>query len=247
MIKFSKNLLFNPAKIQAFGIRCSFNNIAKILNAFNCKWAVVTIDSAAEGSTLLTFIHGKQVGGNGVRRKLESITYNPGKQDCIKNIIGYSVPTVVSIYELLKHPHEVFWMVIMFVFVALDVICVCYILRDPTCKTFTTIDKEGAHILFSNEEKTIFIPWDNDVHVNVCIEQGYPSYRQLIQRRILCLSNVDMKDEFLPHEKSVNWTHEMPTNSIEPWMVFLVVSDSRFKCMREAKRVLAFKEAALTK
>lgn len=56
MIKFSKNLLFNPAKIQAFGIRCSFNNIAKILNAFNCKWAVVTIDSAAEGSTLLTFI-----------------------------------------------------------------------------------------------------------------------------------------------------------------------------------------------
>lgn len=56
VIKFSKNLLFNPAKIQAFGIRCSFNNIAKILNAFNCKWTVVTIDSAAEGSTLLTFI-----------------------------------------------------------------------------------------------------------------------------------------------------------------------------------------------
>ena len=56
MIKFSKNLLFNPAKIQAFGIKCSFNNIVKVMNAFNCEWAVVTIDSVVEGSALLTFI-----------------------------------------------------------------------------------------------------------------------------------------------------------------------------------------------
>ena len=119
-------------------------------------------------------------------------------------------------------------------------------LRDPTCKTFITIDSEGAHIFFSNMEKTIFIPWSSEVYVNVCIEQGYPSYRQLIQRRILCLSSVDMKDEFLLHKQSINWTHEMPTDESEPWMVFLVVSFPS-KCKREAKRVLAFKEAALTK
>ncbi len=109
----------------------------------------------------------------------------------------------------------------MFVFVVLDVICVYYMLRDPTCKTFITIDSEGAHIFFSNMEKTIFIPWSSEVYVNVCIEQGYPSYRQLIQRRILCLSSVDMKDEFFVlHKQSINWTHEMPTDESEPWMVF---------------------------
>lgn len=187
-----------------------------------------------------------QVGGSNVKNSLKPKTYNPGKRDLVQNIIGYSIPTVVSVYGLLKWPYETFWLILMFVFVVLDVICVYYMLRDPTCKTFITIDSEGAHIFFSNMEKTIFIPWSSEVYVNVCIEQGYPSYRQLIQRRILCLSSVDMKDEFLLHKQSINWTHEMPTDESEPWMVFLIVS-STSKCEKEAERVLAFKEEALAK
>lgn len=127
-----------------------------------------------------------------MKNSLKPKTYNPGKRDLVQNIIGYSIPTVVSVYGLLKWPYETFWLILMFVFVVLDVICVYYMLRDPTCKTFITIDSEGAHIFFSNMEKTIFIPWSSEVYVNVCIEQGYPSYRQLIQRRILCLSSVDV-------------------------------------------------------
>ena len=38
----------------------------------------------------------------------------------------------------------------------------------------------------------------------------------------------------------------MPTDESEPWMVFLIVSYPS-KCEKEAERVLAFKEAALTK
>ena len=58
MVKLSKSLLLNPSKIQASGIKCSFNNIVKILNTYSCEWLVVTIDSVAEGSSLLTFIEG---------------------------------------------------------------------------------------------------------------------------------------------------------------------------------------------
>lgn len=56
MIKFSKNLLLNPAKIRVSGIKCSFNNIVKIANVFDCKWIVVTIDSITESSSLLTLM-----------------------------------------------------------------------------------------------------------------------------------------------------------------------------------------------
>ena len=100
--------------------------------------------------------HGMQVGGSNVKNSLKPKTYNPGKRDLVQNIIGYSIPTVVSVYGLLKWPYETFWLILMFVFVVLDVICVYYMLRDPTCKTFITIDSEGAHIFFSNMEKTIF-------------------------------------------------------------------------------------------
>ena len=56
MIKFSKNLLLNPAEIRISGIKCSFNNIVKISNVFEFKWIVVTIDSVTEGSSLLTLV-----------------------------------------------------------------------------------------------------------------------------------------------------------------------------------------------
>ena len=56
MIKFSKSLLLNPAKIWVSGIKCSSDNIVKILDVFNRQWAVVTIDSASAGSPLMTLI-----------------------------------------------------------------------------------------------------------------------------------------------------------------------------------------------
>lgn len=56
MIKFSKNLLLNPAEIRISGIKCSFNNIVKISTVFEFKWIVVTIDSVTEGSSLLTLV-----------------------------------------------------------------------------------------------------------------------------------------------------------------------------------------------
>ena len=56
MIKFSKNLLLNPARIQVSGIKCNFNNIVKLLDVLNCNWIVVTIDSVTEKSSLLTLI-----------------------------------------------------------------------------------------------------------------------------------------------------------------------------------------------
>lgn len=56
MIKFTKNLLLNPAEIRISGIRCSFNNIVKISTVFDLKWIGATIDSVAEGSSLLKFV-----------------------------------------------------------------------------------------------------------------------------------------------------------------------------------------------
>ena len=56
VIKFTKNLSFNPAEICITGIRCNFNNIAKISTIFDFKWTEVTIDSVEEGSSLLEFV-----------------------------------------------------------------------------------------------------------------------------------------------------------------------------------------------
>ena len=56
MIKFTKNLLLNPAEIRISGIRCSFNNIVKISTVFDFKWIAVTIDSVTEESSLLEFV-----------------------------------------------------------------------------------------------------------------------------------------------------------------------------------------------
>ena len=56
MIKISKSLLLNPAKIRISGIRCSFKNIEQIVNVLDWKWIVVTIDSLTKDSSLLAFI-----------------------------------------------------------------------------------------------------------------------------------------------------------------------------------------------
>ena len=59
MIKFSKMFFTNPAKIWISNIKCSFNNVVKIIKVFNCEWMTMTIDSIAEGSALLTLLIGE--------------------------------------------------------------------------------------------------------------------------------------------------------------------------------------------
>lgn len=56
MVRISKNILFNPAQIWLSGIKCTFRNIAKIANIFDCKWVSVTVDSLTKDSPLLTLI-----------------------------------------------------------------------------------------------------------------------------------------------------------------------------------------------
>ena len=56
MIKFSKNLLLNPATIRVSGLDCSVSNIVKVVDVFHCKKMVVTIDSVTEESSLLVFM-----------------------------------------------------------------------------------------------------------------------------------------------------------------------------------------------
>ena len=56
MIKISKSLLLNPAQIWVSGIKCNFENIAKIVNVLDCKLIVVTIDSLTKDSSLLALV-----------------------------------------------------------------------------------------------------------------------------------------------------------------------------------------------
>ena len=55
MIRFSKILFLNPAKIWISGVKCSCDNIIKIVNIFDWKWIALTIDSVTEESPLLKF------------------------------------------------------------------------------------------------------------------------------------------------------------------------------------------------
>ena len=56
MVRFSKNLLLNPATIRVSGLDCSVNNIVTIVDMFHCKEVVVTIDSVTEEGSLLAFM-----------------------------------------------------------------------------------------------------------------------------------------------------------------------------------------------
>lgn len=59
MIKISKNLLFNPIQIRISGVKCNSRNITKVVNVFNYKRVMVTIDSLTKDSSLLSLIKKK--------------------------------------------------------------------------------------------------------------------------------------------------------------------------------------------
>lgn len=56
MIKISKNTLFNLAQIRVSGVKCNFNNIVKIIDIFDFKWIVMTVDSLTKNNMLLSFL-----------------------------------------------------------------------------------------------------------------------------------------------------------------------------------------------
>lgn len=61
MIRFSKILFLNLAKIWISGVKCSYDNIIKIANIFDWKWIALTIDSVTEESPLLKFVKNQKL------------------------------------------------------------------------------------------------------------------------------------------------------------------------------------------
>ena len=56
MIRISKLLLFNPISISISGIKCTASNITRLVNALDCQWIAMKIDSLSNDSLLLTYI-----------------------------------------------------------------------------------------------------------------------------------------------------------------------------------------------
>lgn len=61
MIRFSKNLFLNPARIWIDNVKCSYDNIIKIVSIFEWKWIVLTVDSVTEESSLLKFVKNQKL------------------------------------------------------------------------------------------------------------------------------------------------------------------------------------------
>lgn len=84
MIRISKILFINPAKVWISGIECNYDNIIKITDVFDLKYIILGIDSLAEDSSLLKFI------------KEEDLKY------CIKKDSAYFEMYVEVPYNLFK-------------------------------------------------------------------------------------------------------------------------------------------------
>lgn len=61
MIRFSKILFLNQAKIWISGVKCNYANVIKIANIFDWKWIALTIDSVTEESPLLRFVKNQKL------------------------------------------------------------------------------------------------------------------------------------------------------------------------------------------
>ena len=56
MIRISKQLLLNPASIWISGVKCTVNNITRLVNILDCNWIAMTIDSLSNDCLLLSYI-----------------------------------------------------------------------------------------------------------------------------------------------------------------------------------------------
>ena len=181
------------------------------------------------------------------KQNRDSISYNAYK---MKAWIEMPVLIVGSITlgtgALISHL-SLFTVLIVSSLMIIVIISVVSTIVTPEYSTTATIDNNGISITFSGKAETIFIPWSKDVYINICLEKDSPKIGEMIRTKVLCLSNINADEELVLCEDSVNFIHKLPTDDYAPWFVFLVVSTSKLMCKREAKRVLAFKEAALAK
>ena len=99
MIKFSKMFFTNPAKIWISTIKCSFNNVVKIIKVFNCEWMTMTIDSIAEGSALLTL---EELTATGVTDACISIALD---EDAILICMNKSRYSSKDVFQAIKSLH----------------------------------------------------------------------------------------------------------------------------------------------
>ena len=119
MVRLSKNLLLNPAKVWIFGIKCSFDNIAKILDVFNFQWLAVTVDSVTAESPLLTLIkdHGFEYFVRPCSAGQEEISavipyslsekfLNKALNEDPENIFVFSLPDPANDAMCLRRPYE---------------------------------------------------------------------------------------------------------------------------------------------
>ena len=180
------------------------------------------------------------------RTNCNSISYSPYKRKAWVYLSLLFAFTIAMAYGLLTSQYSLAEVLILILLVIIDAISTYLALRDPAYSTTIIIDTEGIRITFSGNDKPIFVAWSNGVYINICLENDYPGYKQLIRNRVLCLSNKDADGDFVLYDNSINVLHKLPVPDDEPWVIFLSVS-SASKCKKEAKRVLALKEAALMK
>lgn len=179
------------------------------------------------------------------RTNCNSISYNPYKRKAWAYLSLLFSFTIAMAYGLLTSQYSLTEVLILILLAIIDAISTYLVLRDPAYST-TTINSNGINITFSGKDSPLYIPWSNDVYINIRLENDYPGYKQLVRNRVLCLSNKDADGDFVLYDNSINVLHKLPVPDDEPWVIFLSVS-SASKCKKEAKRVLALKEAALMK
>lgn len=179
------------------------------------------------------------------KQNRDSISYNAYKKNA-RLYYAMMYTFTIAYAAFVASDYSLVGLIILIFVVIFDVISTYLALHDPAYSTTATIDNNGISITFAGKAEPIFIPWSNDVYINVCIEGELRGFRQFIHNRVLCLSNIDAEGEYVVYDNSINMQHILPTDDYAPWFVFLVVS-AKITCKREAKRVLAFKEAALAK
>lgn len=119
MIRFSKNFFMNPAKIWISGIKCSYDNMIKIADVFDCKWISLTIDSVTEESSLLKLIkdqkfeysvrqHSTNYMEISVMMPYDSFKYVLKKaiSEDPENIFMFNLLELTNWNEQLQHPFE---------------------------------------------------------------------------------------------------------------------------------------------
>lgn len=180
------------------------------------------------------------------RTDCNSISYSPYKRKAWAYLSLLFSFTIAMAYGLLTSQYSLIEVLILILLAIIDAISTYLVLRDPAYSTTTTINSNGINITFSGKDSPLYIPWSNDVYINIRLENDYPGYKQLVRNRVLCLSNKDADGDFVLYDNSINVLHKLPVPDDEPWVIFLSVS-SASKCKKEAKRVLALKEAALMK